>query len=560
MAQGDNAASTLRSFVAPLLGMSMFWPFFRYASYFTLLYPQGRTVPSPLGPVSAHVCFLFMLLALAVVAFLAHSGVSALLRRRRLVVCSTIALGTVAALVAMLVDRAALPAAALWASVVLAAVSFLAGYLAWADYYSCRFDSLGLALLAASLLLSYILFSREGLLGSLAGGWLAALVIPAGTGLLWHASSQPQADLVEQAEPDRAERGLPAEAAPFSPAQLMHPLALVIAAFLLVGGAVRGVVDTHGAMTGTRFGLSLFLTVSIAVACLAYLRRRRQLTVTAFILLCWLALVTVFLLGLFVFLVLGRQLLGGDVVVVSRTVMEFAFWALLCRIAYTQRIEPVPLFLALGVSVETVSWLLSYAVVPSIDALTVGSASSSSFVLGVIFAITMLMSVAMLAFAIRTARSSRGVAPLLVESLSALELGGGLDVRALDAAEDGNRDDAGRPRLPDDAEHAPTGGDAGTPPPGDGPASPASPDRRHGAADRAAEGSNDRDLAEYLMRHERLTAREAQVAVLYARGYSLAKVADELVITKSTAQTHIKAAYRKLDVHSRDELIDRLGM
>ena len=49
------------------------------------------------------------------------------------------------------------------------------------------------------------------------------------------------------------------------------------------------------------------------------------------------------------------------------------------------------------------------------------------------------------------------------------------------------------------------------------------------------------------------------VVELYTRGRSLGKVADELGITKSTAQSHIKNAYRKLGVHSRDELIELVG-
>ncbi len=52
-----------------------------------------------------------------------------------------------------------------------------------------------------------------------------------------------------------------------------------------------------------------------------------------------------------------------------------------------------------------------------------------------------------------------------------------------------------------------------------------------------------------------LTAREATVAMLYSRGYSLSKVAEELGVSTSSAQTSIKNAYRKLDVHSKDELI-----
>ena len=41
-------------------------------------------------------------------------------------------------------------------------------------------------------------------------------------------------------------------------------------------------------------------------------------------------------------------------------------------------------------------------------------------------------------------------------------------------------------------------------------------------------------------------------------GYSLTKVADELFISKSTAQTHAKSIYRKLDIHSKNELIGKM--
>ena len=52
------------------------------------------------------------------------------------------------------------------------------------------------------------------------------------------------------------------------------------------------------------------------------------------------------------------------------------------------------------------------------------------------------------------------------------------------------------------------------------------------------------------------TSREAQVAVLFASGYSLGRVAEELAITKGTAQGYSRSAYRKAGIHSKDELID----
>lgn len=52
-----------------------------------------------------------------------------------------------------------------------------------------------------------------------------------------------------------------------------------------------------------------------------------------------------------------------------------------------------------------------------------------------------------------------------------------------------------------------------------------------------------------------LTEREAQVAVLFAEGFSLGAVAERLGMGKSTAQSHSKAIYRKCAIHTKDELI-----
>lgn len=55
-----------------------------------------------------------------------------------------------------------------------------------------------------------------------------------------------------------------------------------------------------------------------------------------------------------------------------------------------------------------------------------------------------------------------------------------------------------------------------------------------------------------------LTNRELEMISFLAQGYTLNKVATKMFISKSTAQTHAKSVYRKLDVHSKDELIDVL--
>lgn len=64
------------------------------------------------------------------------------------------------------------------------------------------------------------------------------------------------------------------------------------------------------------------------------------------------------------------------------------------------------------------------------------------------------------------------------------------------------------------------------------------------------------DIIISISKTYRLTPREAEVFALLARGRSIPYIRDELVISRETAATHTKHIYAKLDVHSRQELID----
>ena len=52
-----------------------------------------------------------------------------------------------------------------------------------------------------------------------------------------------------------------------------------------------------------------------------------------------------------------------------------------------------------------------------------------------------------------------------------------------------------------------------------------------------------------------LSQRESEVMFLLAKGYNAASLQDKLYISEGTAKTHIRHIYRKLDVHSQQELI-----
>ncbi|WP_165056548.1 MULTISPECIES: helix-turn-helix transcriptional regulator [unclassified Adlercreutzia] len=60
-----------------------------------------------------------------------------------------------------------------------------------------------------------------------------------------------------------------------------------------------------------------------------------------------------------------------------------------------------------------------------------------------------------------------------------------------------------------------------------------------------------------------LSRRETEVMFLLAKGHNAAFIQDKLCISKSTAKTHINHIYRKLDIHTQQELLnmveDRLG-
>lgn len=56
--------------------------------------------------------------------------------------------------------------------------------------------------------------------------------------------------------------------------------------------------------------------------------------------------------------------------------------------------------------------------------------------------------------------------------------------------------------------------------------------------------------------HERgLTARETEIALLVSQGYSAKTIAEMLYVSPETIRTHTKRIYRKLGVHSKDDVI-----
>ena len=53
-----------------------------------------------------------------------------------------------------------------------------------------------------------------------------------------------------------------------------------------------------------------------------------------------------------------------------------------------------------------------------------------------------------------------------------------------------------------------------------------------------------------------LTAREQEIAALIAEGLSNQQIGLRLFISENTVKTYTKRVYRKLDVHSKQDIID----
>ena len=86
----------------------------------------------------------------------------------------------------------------------------------------------------------------------------------------------------------------------------------------------------------------------------------------------------------------------------------------------------------------------------------------------------------------------------------------------------------------------------------------AAPDGGAGADSLAPSPYHDRLSKQVeLMRIDyRLSAREAEVAEMLARGQTVARIAEALFVSENTVRTHSKRIYAKLDVHKKQQLRD----
>ena len=73
--------------------------------------------------------------------------------------------------------------------------------------------------------------------------------------------------------------------------------------------------------------------------------------------------------------------------------------------------------------------------------------------------------------------------------------------------------------------------------------------------DSRRERSRFREQCEIIANRYLLSRRETEVMFLLAKGCNAARIQEKLCISKSTAKTHISHIYRKLDIHTQQELL-----
>lgn len=481
----------------PLVGLAAFWTCFRYQGLLVGMFPYG----TPLQPEG---CVFLLTLGLLVCVGLARwQALSELLSNRPRAAFAAALPGVFGALV--LACWPAAPVAVRAVAGVPVASSLLVCFLMWTGYIATGPEGSG----ARKLMLAVVayacsvacMYASYQLWGVEASTYLAPWRMLACAGA-WLAARQPDGSATVR------------DAHAGQPVALVDLTDLFLGACvtcILGGTVIRGVIDNG---ISPAMGVRLLVVIALSAGTLALAALARpvsnklgmrlgdahadplRLAFSA----CWAVLTFTFLGGTLMYLAGIAATLGAYVATASCSLQLVIFYFLLADRTQHRSVSFVPAFVVYGFAFWALCWLASY--------------------LGVT---TVLAGCGQIA----------GNAMVLVATMAVLASGvcafGMLLLRG--------------PARPAAAPGASSGAETGTPTPG-------GPGRRDYGLD-----AIERRLSEEYG----LTAREAQVAVLFASGYSLGRVAEELGITKGTAQGYSKTIYRKSGVHTKDELVDLCG-
>lgn len=458
------------------VGMTFFWAYFRYQSFFEALFPPASQVRLGGVALQSHACVLLVLALVVGLLALCERVRSAVVSPTMVVVSGVC--GTAGAAVACAANSGMLGMGSLVFSGPCVVAAFVTSYLAWATSFSRSLGRAEVVCLALSFFASILLSGLSRIVEEAAVA--IAVAAPVVTAVAWWIAFGRDIRQEAPQSPDERRYAPPAYVALF-------------VVFLLVGAVVRGIVDQFDltATPNMRWPVSLAVAALVALA-YATLWGRRPWRAERFAMGMWVALAALFCAGVFWSLMRGAYQQGGQLVVIARSTLDFVFWMLLCETVARQGVSATSVFVRWGLATEVASWLLSYAVVPGVLAIDVAGARSIQDML--VYASLFVLLIAL----------------IVLLGLPAI-------------------------RRESTADEAPTvefGADQGAP------------------VEDAAGASWVPSCG--------LSPREMEIAMLFSQGLSIKKISAMLGISAGTVQSHLKGAYRKLEVHSRDELIERV--
>lgn len=477
-----------------VLGMTFFWAMFRHPTIMQRMFPVGKTLPLAGIDVSLFAVFLGMLFILGVVAFFFADKLEPFFSEKKIVVLGCSVLGSLG-IIANFSEQQG-PGFAFWFSTVAFVLGFLALYLSWASYFTRRFSLETIFVLAVSYFISLVLFSAISPNIPTLHLFLIE-IIPFACGLCFYLL--PTLEGSEQAM--RPAREIP-----------KHKLAYVILfiAFLLTGSLTRGIVDALNDFSplallyNVRWIISLFIALTMCGICgLRYVKFTKQVDA-------------------------GEDICEGFNIQKYESV-EGERTTLLCWIA-------LMVFFFAGMAVIVLGQTYSLG-----GHIVVAARSGLDFLLWIL-----LCSIAS-SERVRTTRMFL-LCGILTE-IASWVISYLLIPRQLFANADSFATASGQSVLfslffllavltltfgalsilKENAAISEL--------------SMKTPEEEQG-------------ISPAIIAQYKLSKREAEVAWLFAQGYSLSKVASTLFISIGTAQSHIKNVYRKLGVHNKDELIE----
>ncbi len=489
-----------------IAGMACYWPAFRN-SFFGLIFVDPDHGPGRFD--GEYLLLLGCMAVLCIGCLMVPSVVHRLLAADRRLIPALSVLGSGGLAFAYVAKLAVLPEALMVGSVLCAAVAFLALTFAWFNECVAAQGRNILFYLALSFFLSFVL-SLTSLLptpASLALPLLSWIVSGAA-----YAAYQPAPTSVGStaALGTRPNTGLSLGLGK----DTISGLVILLVAFLVIGALVRGFLYSgtvsYSPSQGTYSRRALSLVLALIIVVIAYRADAGKPPLFRL----WALVSLIFFGGLFLVGSLYSFMpeLASGVVISGRTFVTLFLWVALMIAIRQKGLALVPTLGFLFILVECVSGFCSYFVAPSIAR-----------------AIDLPASAYLPPFALLMAFI------LIASTLAFLAL----------TADKGARDTA-------EGQAAKAGGaGAGT-----------SGNANGSAGAVTAPGTDASDplsrevVCALLGEQHGLTEREVEVMVGFSQGNSLRKVAESLFISMSTAQTHVKSLYRKLGIHSKQELID----